>query len=106
MPDQVDSDAYRIAWLNRRLYRAMGYQADGYLEGLGISTADRVVLEFIDPDKKLSVSEIARRYRVSRQHVRFTVNSLIDRGLASAVDKLFRTYRMATADGRAKHSKS
>lgn len=86
MSEEIDSDAYRITWLIRRLFRAMGYRAGEYLEGLGISAADRAVMEFIYPDRKLSVPEIARRYRVSRQHVQVTVNSLIDKDLASAVD--------------------
>lgn len=86
MPEEIDSDAYRITWLIRRLYRAMANSAGGYLNDLGISAADRAVMEFIHPDRRLSVPDIARRYRVSRQHVQVTVNSLIDKGLAAAVD--------------------
>ena len=86
MFDEIDDDAYRITWLIRRLVRAMGRRPGENLPGPGITAADRAVMEFIYPDKKLSVPEIARRYRASRQHVQVTVNSLIDKGLAAAVE--------------------
>lgn len=86
MFDEIDDDAYRITWLIRRIFRVLGRRAGDYLDGLGISAADRAVMEFIYPDNELSVPEIARRYRVSRQHVQVTVNSLIKKGLAMAVD--------------------
>lgn len=84
MPDQIDSDSYRITWLIRRIFRAMG--SGEYLETAGISAAERAVMEFLYRDRKLSVPDIARRYQVSRQHVQVTVNSLIDRDLAVATD--------------------
>ena len=62
----------------------MGENANEYLEGLGISAAERAVMEFLYPDKKLSVPEIAERYKVSRQHVQVTVNSLLEKKLVSA----------------------
>jgi len=83
MADFKDSDPYQITWLIRRVYQAMGQQADKYLESLGISVADRAVLEFLYPDKQLSVPQIAEQYRVSRQHVQVTVNSLKNRGLVN-----------------------
>lgn len=86
MSDDIDSDAYRISGLIQRLSRAMGQKAGAHLQHLGIAAADRAVMELIYPDKKLSVPEIARRYRASRQHVQVTVNSLIVKGLAAAVD--------------------
>jgi DNA-binding MarR family transcriptional regulator len=81
MPDFKDSDHYQVTWLIRRVFRAMGHTADKYLETLGISVAERAVLEFLYPDKKLSVPQIAEQYRVSRQHVQVTVNSLIEKKL-------------------------
>ena len=86
MFDEIDDDAYRITWLIRRLVRAMGRRPGENLPGPGTTAADRAVMEFIYPDEKLSVPEIARRYRASRQHVQVTVNSLIDKGLAAAVE--------------------
>ena len=77
---QVD-DAYQIVWLIRRLFRALAQKSDDSLRDLGISVADRAVIEFLYPDEKLSVPEIAERYQVSRQHVQITVNGLLSAGL-------------------------
>lgn len=81
MTESPHSDDYRIIWLIRRLFRAMGQAAEGYLQDLGVSAADRAVMEFIYPNEALSVPEIAGRYKVSRQHVQVTVNRLIDQSL-------------------------
>ena len=71
-------DPYEIVWLVRRLFRAMAQRADSELDDLGISAADRAVMEFLFPDSALTVPEIAARYQVSRQHVQVTVNRLLD----------------------------
>lgn len=81
MSEFRESDAYQITWLTRRLFRAMADKADSYLKPLGITAADRAILEFLYPDKTLTVPEIARRYDVSRQHVQVTVNPLLEEGL-------------------------
>lgn len=81
MSDFRETDAYQITWLTRRLFRAMADKADSYLKPLGITAADRAVLEFLYPDKLLTVPEIASRYNVSRQHVQATVNPLLEGGL-------------------------
>jgi DNA-binding MarR family transcriptional regulator len=70
------SDPYKITWLIRRLFRAMAQNTNERLAHLGITAADRAVLEFLYPDKALAVPEIAIRYQVSRQHVQTTVNRL------------------------------
>jgi len=70
-------ECYRITWLIRRIFRAMGTDANERLHALGISAADRAVMEFLHPDQALSVPDIATRYNVSRQHVQVTVNALI-----------------------------
>ncbi len=81
MRNPDSSDAYQVTWLVRRLFRAMGQKADQSLEAFGLSAADRAVLEFLYPDKRLSVPEIAERYGVSRQHIQVTVNNLLDKQL-------------------------
>lgn len=81
MADFKDSDQYQITWLIRRIFRATSQKADKHLESFGISAADRVVMEFLYPDNRLSVPQIADQYQASRQHVQVTVNSLKDRGL-------------------------
>jgi len=78
-------DAYNVTWLVRRLFRAMTDRANSYLQGTGLTAADRAVLEFLYPDQKLTVPEIAKRYHVTRQHVQVTVNSLLDHGLLQSL---------------------
>ena len=75
------NENYRIAWLIRRLFRAMAHKASENLAVHGLTAADRAVLEFLYPDLRLSVPEIASRYQVSRQHVQVTVNRLLKKGL-------------------------
>jgi DNA-binding MarR family transcriptional regulator len=81
MSKVADSEPYQIIWLIRRLFRALAQKSSENLEGLGVSVADRAVLEFLYPDALLAVPEIAERYQVSRQHVQVTVNSLLEKGL-------------------------
>lgn len=85
MPQQYTDRAYEVTWLIRRLFRAMGTQADDYLADTGLSAADRAVMEFLYPHEQLSVPDIARRYDVSRQHVQVTVNGLVSKGLVRSV---------------------
>jgi DNA-binding MarR family transcriptional regulator len=84
---QQADNAYQIVWLTRRLFRALAQKSDDSLQDLGISVAERAVMEFLHPDRALSVPEIAERYQVSRQHVQVTVNRLLDtRILATRVN--------------------
>ena len=83
MMQDIDS-AYQIVWLTRRLFRALAQKSDASLQDMGISVADRAVMEFLYPDSKLSVPEIAERYHVSRQHVQVTVNGLLQAGILAA----------------------
>jgi DNA-binding MarR family transcriptional regulator len=78
--------AYEITWLIRRLFRSMAETADGYLKDSGLTVADRAVMEFLFPDEAMSVPGIARRYKVSRQHVQVTVNALIEKGLVRSIE--------------------
>jgi len=77
-------EPYQVIWLIRRLFRALAQKSNENLEGLGISVADRAVMEFLYPDNSLSVPEIAELYKVSRQHVQVTVNTLLEAGLVDA----------------------
>ena len=80
------SDSYEVVWLVRRLFRALAQKASENLAEVGISAADRAVMEFLYPEESLSVPAIADRYQVSRQHVQVTVNSLLDKGLVDTRD--------------------
>lgn len=81
MPKHPRTDSYQITWLIRRLFRAMGQKANDYLASLGITAAERAVMEFLYPNEELSVPEIAKRYKVTRQHIQVTVNSLLEKEL-------------------------
>jgi len=84
MSKAIKSEPYQVIWLIRRLFRALSQKSNESLEGFGISAADRAVMEFLYPDKMLSVPEIAEQYKVSRQHVQSTVNSLTAAALVIA----------------------
>lgn len=84
MPGRKADDAYQITWLIRRLFRAMGQKSNESLEDLGITAADRAVMEFLYREASLSVPEIARRYQVTRQHVQVTVNPLLEKKILTA----------------------
>jgi DNA-binding MarR family transcriptional regulator len=81
MSTQEQSDAYQIVWLIRRLFRSLAHKSNENLQVHGISVADRAVMEFLYPNERLSVPEIAERYQVSRQHVQVTVNALLQTNL-------------------------
>lgn len=76
MSELKKSEAYQITWLIRRLFRAMGQASNESLLDLNVSAADRATMEFLYPDRRLSVPQIAASYSVSRQHVQVTMNSL------------------------------
>jgi DNA-binding MarR family transcriptional regulator len=82
----MNAEAYQVTWLIRRLFRAMAERADRYLRESGLSAADRAVLEFLFPDERLTVPDIARRYHVTRQHVQATANRLLDRDLVRTAE--------------------
>lgn len=84
MTETNEKEIYQIIWLIRRLFRALAQKSGENLEVFGISVADRAVMEFLYPEKKLSVPEIAKQYKVSRQHVQATVNSLLDQKLVES----------------------
>ncbi len=95
------TDAYEIVWLVRRLFRAMAQRSNDRLQDLGISVSDRAVMEFLYPDEKLSVPEIAERYQVSRQHVQITVNDLLESGfLARKLNPRHKRSRLITLTSR------
>jgi len=81
MGSRQNNKQYEITWLIRRLFRAMAHDANERLADLGVTAADRAVLEFLYPDEELAVPEIASRYQVSRQHVQTTANGLLAKRL-------------------------
>lgn len=82
----MKDERYHVTWLIRRLFRAMGHDAERRLAGTAISAADRAVMEFLYREAPLAVPEIAARYKVSRQHTQVTVNRLADLGLVRTIE--------------------
>jgi len=66
-----------LVWEVRRLFRELGQAADAMLAPLGITAAERALLEFLAKEKEpITLSEIARKRSVSRQHVHQTLSRL------------------------------
>ena len=80
----LEDERYRVIWLVRRLFRALAQRSNEITAGFGLSSADRAVMEFLYPDKALSVPELAKLYQVARQHVQVTANGLLERHLLEA----------------------
>ena len=79
----TDSPDYQIIWLIRRLFRALAQRSNDNLRDLGVTAADRAVMQFLHPGEQLSVPEIASRYQVSRQNIQPTANRLLGAGLVT-----------------------
>jgi DNA-binding MarR family transcriptional regulator len=68
-----------LLWENRRLFRSLAAAADKALEPLGITAGQRALLEFLARERgAVSLSALARKRSVSRQHIHQTLNSLPD----------------------------
>lgn len=80
------ADIREVTWLIRRAFRLMGVRVDQYLADLDISACERSVMDYLYPDHKLSVPQIAERYTVSRQFIQSTVNALHVRGIVEFLD--------------------
>jgi DNA-binding MarR family transcriptional regulator len=66
-----------LVWEVRRLFRELGKAADAVLAPLGITAAERALLEFLAKEKEpMTLSEIARKRSVSRQHIHQTLSRL------------------------------
>ena len=73
----MDSPLEELLWENRRLFRALAAAADEALEPLGIQASERALLEFLARERKpVSLSELARKRAVSRQHIHQSLNRL------------------------------
>lgn len=69
--------AEELTWEVRRLFRELARAADIALAPLGITSAERALLESLARAQgSISISEIARQRAVSRQHVHQTLARL------------------------------
>ncbi len=66
-----------LIWELRRAFRELADAADQHLLPLGIRAAERVFLEFLAREQDAnSLSQLARKYSVSRQHIQQTLRRL------------------------------
>jgi len=68
-----------FVWELRRTFRELAAASDQSLEPLGITVGDRAVLEFLSRESAAaSLSQLARKHSVSRQHVQQALRRLPD----------------------------
>ena len=66
-----------LVWEVRRLFRELAQAADAALAPFGITAAERAFLEFLAKEEEpITLSEIARKRSVSRQHIHQTLSRL------------------------------
>jgi DNA-binding MarR family transcriptional regulator len=67
----------QLIWELRRAFRELTAAADHELQLLGIEARDRAFLEFLARESEpISLSDLARKYSVSRQHIHQTLRRL------------------------------
>jgi DNA-binding MarR family transcriptional regulator len=82
-----------LLWELRRAFRELAVAADRELEATGIQTGDRAFLEFMAREPKpISLSDLARKYSVSRQHIHQSLQRLPNPGWVDQIPD--------SADGR------
>ena len=86
MPTKPRSELYQLIWQTRRLFQRLRACSDEMLEGKGINSSQRAILEFLHSSDPKTVSQVAREKSVSRQHVQTLTNSLIDLKLVKCVE--------------------
>jgi len=76
-----------LIWEIRRLFRELGQAADKALAPLGVTAAERALLEFLAKEEApVTLSEIARKRTVSRQHIHQTLSRLDPRWIDRSAD--------------------
>lgn len=81
MTSESKSTLYPLIWRVRRLFQTLRATSEALLEGYGINSSQRAVLEFMFQAPAQTVSQIAREKSVSRQHIQTVVNDLLALGL-------------------------
>jgi DNA-binding MarR family transcriptional regulator len=67
----------QLIWQLRRAFRELTAAADRELHALGIQAGDRALLEFLAREMEpISLSDLAKKYSVSRQHIHQTLRRL------------------------------
>lgn len=71
------STLYQLIWQTRRLFQRLRTASDELLDGTGINSSQRAVLEFLNQQQPQTVPQIARGKSVSRQYIQSVVNDLL-----------------------------
>jgi len=67
----------QLIWQLRRLFRDLAVAAERQLASFGLQTGDRAFLEFLARETNpISLSDLAKKYSVSRQHIHQTLRRL------------------------------
>ena len=77
------SSLYQVIWQVRRTFQRLRAASEAMLEQTGINTSQRAVLEFVQRSAPHTVSGIAQKMSVSRQHIQVLVNGLQEAGLVT-----------------------
>ena len=77
----TERDVEAIVTAIRACFARLRAVGDALHEDLGVTTAMRAVIEAVSANDSLTVPEIARLKRVSRQNIQVIVDSLVDAGL-------------------------
>ena len=72
---------YDVIWLVRRVFQALGQASNQLLSDQGITASHRAVLEFLYPDQRMTMSDVARKHNVTRQHIQAVAQDLLAKGL-------------------------
>ena len=75
------SAQYEIIWLVRRLFQAFAQASNQALTEHGITASHRAVMEFLYPEHRMTMSDVARKHNVTRQHIQVVANELLKKGL-------------------------
>lgn len=78
------STLYPVIWKIRRVFQQLRNISDAMLEDLGINASQRAVLEVLSSEEPLSVPQMAKQLRVSRQHIQVLVNELLAKKLVDS----------------------
>lgn len=82
MADPHQMSLYRLIVEIRRAFNELAAAGDGVSAPLGLTAAERAVLEHLVGDGAATVPDIARQKSVSRQHIQKLADSLVAKGLA------------------------
>jgi DNA-binding MarR family transcriptional regulator len=84
-PQENDQPLYRLIVEIRVAFQALKMRADQMHADLGVTAAERAVMEYLAGNGPTTVPDIARAKLVTRQHVQMLADALAAKGLAEPV---------------------